>query len=64
MYIFLFWLADIIFSTLIKRKIKIENKFNDNFICNCLTFVFDQKLFVIFFSINNFFAQITFSYSL
>ena len=43
--------ANIIFSTLAKNTIRIEKlkKANDNFFGDCPTFIFDQKLFIIFF---------------
>ena len=63
MCIFLFWSANVIFSTLMKnmKKIKIKKKVENIIFSN---FVFCPKIAYQFFSINDFFAQITFSCSL
>ena len=58
MYIFLFLSADTLFSTLTKNtqkklKLKKGQKFKKS--NTCPNFVFDQKLFINFYSINDFF---------
>ena len=67
MCIFLFLSAVVIFSTLIKKyvkKIKFKKKLKiTNFQATQVSF-FAQKLLIIIFFINDFFAQITFSCSL
>ena len=67
MCIFLFWSIDIVFKNLTKniwKKIKIEKKVKIKKFPSCPNFIFDQKLFITLFSINDFFAQIAFSCSL
>ena len=51
-------------STLTKNIWKIEKKVKNLKNSSCPSFVFDQNLFIAFFSMNDFFAQTTFSCSL
>ena len=66
MYIFLFLSADIIFSTLAKNVIKNQKLKKRSMIIFLVTtpLSFLTKNCLYLFSINDFFAQITFSYSL
>ena len=61
-----FWSADVIFSTLMKNtwKIKIQKKVENKKNSSYPSFVFCPKFANNFFSINDFFAKITFSCSL
>ena len=66
MYIFLFLSADIIFSTLDKNTIKNLKLKKSSIIIFLVTtpLLFLTKNCLLLFSINDFFAQITFLYSL
>ena len=66
MCIFLFWSTDVIFSTLMKNMeiLKFKKKLKIKKILAAPVSFFAQILLIVFFSINDFFAQITFSCSL
>ena len=65
MSMFLFWSTDVIFCNLMKNgKTKILKKLKIKKNSSHLSFIFLPKNCLYFFSINDFFAQITFSCSL
>ena len=65
MYIFLFWSPDVIFSTQMKnmwKKLKFKNEFRKNkFLAILVSRNFGPKIAYTSFSLNDFFAQISFS---